>query len=293
MTPSPPMNTTSLEQLRRKPHWSYSSINRFLNVCALQWAFRYVYAMPPAFTPAALVTGKTFHRVASYVTLRRKAGNPVQPEEALALGADLLAQEIRGTEPAVRFDPEAGDDMDSLHAQLRRLLETWLASLDPTEKVLHVDTPFAVPLDDAAGEKLERPLIGEFDCVVEAAGQPVLVDWKTSARKWPESRVRIDLQPTCYLYAWVQLGGRSDTRFRFDVVTKTKVPAVDHVETVRHRDDFQRLVECVKIAEAMVRQEHFLPSDQSYACSDCPWGMACAGWHRDRCRSFHHLELAA
>jgi putative RecB family exonuclease len=287
------MSTAPLTELRKRPHWSYSSINRFLNVCALQWAFRYVYDIPAAFTPTALVTGKTFHRVASFVSVQFKAGASVKREEALTLGADLLAQEVRTAEPAILFDPEAGDDINSLQAQLRRLLETWLDSRDPAVKVLHVDAPFAVPLEDAEGERLDRPLIGEFDCVVEADGLPVLVDWKTSARKWPESRVRIDLQPTCYLYAWSKLGGRTDTRFRFEIVTKTKTPVVERVETLRRRDDFQRLVECVKIAEGMIRRELFLPSDQSYACADCPWGMACAGWHGNRSRSLHRLELAA
>ena len=287
------MNTPTLEQLRRRPHWSYSSINGFLNICQLQWAFKYVYKEPPLFTPVNLVTGKSFHRAAAYAAGLLKDGSAVAKQDVLSLFSDLLLQETRVAEPAIRFDADEGESVDALIVQGRLLLETWLTSLDPAEKILEVSVPFAVPLEDAEGEELDRPLIGEFDLIVENAGRPVVVDWKTAARRWPESKVRTDLQPTCYLYAYRKLGGRADTRFRFDVVTKTKTPVVDRVETVRDPDRFQRLGETVKVMERMIRQEHFLPAEQSYACGDCPWSMACTGWHRNRCRSLYHLELAA
>ncbi len=262
-----------------------------MNICSLQWAFKYVYREPPLFTPVNLVFGKTFHRVADYVTGLRMDGKTATVDEVQALFSDLLTQECQVSEPAVRFDE--GEGLNTLLPQGRGMVHAWLESLDPAEKILHVGTPFAVPLEDAGGEKLDRPLIGEFDCIVEQDGKPVIVDWKTAARRWPESKVRNDLQPTCYLYAYSKLGGRADTRFRFDVVTKTKAPAVEHYATVRHDDAFQRMIECVKVAEGMIQQEHFLPADQSFACGDCPWSMACTSWHRARSRSLYHLELAA
>ena len=55
------MKTPTLENLRKTPHWSASSLNTFL-VCSLQWAFRYVYGREPCFVPAGLVFGGVFHK---------------------------------------------------------------------------------------------------------------------------------------------------------------------------------------------------------------------------------------
>ncbi|MFO7866870.1 MAG: PD-(D/E)XK nuclease family protein, partial [Candidatus Aminicenantes bacterium] len=67
-------------------------------------------------------------------------------------------------------------------------------------------------------EMLDKPLIGEFDLTVERDGVYTVVDWKTSARRWPKDRARTDLQPTCYLWAHFRGAGDSSARFRFDVV---------------------------------------------------------------------------
>ena len=32
----------SIDELRREAHWSYSALNTYLNVCQLQYFFRYV-----------------------------------------------------------------------------------------------------------------------------------------------------------------------------------------------------------------------------------------------------------
>ena len=44
------MTQPDLAQLRKKPHWSFSSLNTFLNICSQQWAYRYVYDAEPEFT---------------------------------------------------------------------------------------------------------------------------------------------------------------------------------------------------------------------------------------------------
>jgi putative RecB family exonuclease len=288
MSASPP----TLSELRRKPHWSYSSINGFLNICSLQWAFKYVYQQPAQFTPANLVLGKVFHQAATFVASCRKDGKAYKQEAVLDLYQGLLTQAVKLAEPKVKFNPDNGT-FNQLVAQGQLMLTAWMSSLDPAEKVLEVSQAFAVPMEDAEGEELERSLIGEFDCVVEVNDSPIIADWKTAARRWPDSKVRIDLQPTCYLYAWRKMGNKREARFRFDVVTKTKVPAVEHYLTVRDEDRFRRLGEMVRVIERMVRQEHFLPAECSFACADCPWSGACTSWHRERNRSHYHLALAA
>ena len=279
------------EELRRAPHWSYSAINTFLNICAMQFAMKYVYKVAPSHTPVNLTFGVAFHRTLEHISLLRQDNEPVQAASAADLFHELWKQELALAKPEVRFDED--QTADSLAELGRKMVAAYVAGLDPTEKVLAVSEPFSVRLLDADGGELALPLIGEMDLVVEKDGRVEIVDWKSSARKWPESKARLDLQPTCYLFAHQRNGGSEDTRFRFDVVTKAKSPSVEQYLTRRDPDQFIRLAESVKVMEKLIRQEAFLPSDQCFSCADCPYGHACASWHRNRTRSLHRLELAA
>jgi len=282
----------TLAEVRRKPHWSYSSINTFLNICSLQWAFRYVYKEEPLFVPSVLVLGRAFHAVCTLVCVQRLKGESPQIENALDCFSDLVAQECRTSEPELRFaEGESGDTMSELG---RRMLSAFIPELEDRDSIAAVAQAFSVPLVDADGNELSKPLVGEFDLVIELDGHPVVVDWKTSARRWPESKVRLDLQPTCYLYAHGRSADTEDAAtFRFDIVTKTKTAVVERYCTTRDANHFQRLVETVRVMDEMARAEHFLPNDQSWACRGCPYALACESWHRERSRSHHSFKLVA
>jgi len=150
-----------------------------------------------------------------------------------------------------------------------------------------------VPLIDASGERLSKPLIGEFDLTVVSEGVHTIVDWKTSARRWPPGKVRTDLQPTCYLWADYHRTGNANARFRFDVVTKAKTPACDQYPTRREPDEFVRLAELVRVLERRIEAEAFHPVDSSWECKGCPYGLDCQSWHRARARTYVQFELLA
>jgi hypothetical protein len=76
--------TATLAELRKQPHWSFSSISTFVNICSLQWAFRYVYRAEPQFTSPALVFGKVFHSACS-VTAQVAAGCRRLPDRSWRL----------------------------------------------------------------------------------------------------------------------------------------------------------------------------------------------------------------
>ena len=64
--------------------------------------------------------------------------------------------------------------------------------------VKSVAEPFSVTLPG-----VERPLIGEFDLVVEEGGKdPCIVDWKTSGSRWPTGKADFEHQATAYCYAY-------------------------------------------------------------------------------------------
>ena len=162
-------------------------------------------------------------------------------------------------------------------------MAAYLKAVDPEEQVLAVNEAFAVPLVDAWGSVLEKPLVGEIDCTVRKGEQTVLVDWKTSGRRWPKDQAEKSLQPTVYLYAYRKLYAQ-EAPMRFDVVVKNKTPVCEQHITTRTQDQFDRMVELVKQAEKMIAAEHFLPSEQGFYCSGCPHQEACRAWHRSAAR---------
>ncbi|MDX9981124.1 MAG: PD-(D/E)XK nuclease family protein [Lentisphaeria bacterium] len=280
--------TASLAELRRAPHWSNSQINALANFCSLAWAFRYVHRLEPEFVPVSLVFGTAFHSALSYHAARRLQGKACTIGECADLLETLLADGCKSDSPPVRMGE--GESVGGLVDQGIGMLRILLGSADPEEEVEAVGLPFSVPLFDANGVRLDKPLIGEFDLVVRRGGIRTIVDWKTSARRWPEGKAESDLQATCYLWAERQTG-HPDSRFRFEVVTKTKSPVCERHPATRDMDDFVRLGELVRVLERVVANECFHPQEGGWECNGCPYTTACTSWHRERARTF--VRLAA
>jgi CRISPR/Cas system-associated exonuclease Cas4 (RecB family) len=277
----------SLASLRRQPHWSFSRINALVNYCSLAWAFRYVHRLEARFTPVSLVFGSAFHSALAFHATRRLHGQEVTIDDCQEVFADLLTENCRGDGPPVRFND--GETIDTVVTQGQRMLSTYLASLDPEEEAEAVGMPFSVPLTDASGTRLDKPLIGEFDLVVRKGGIRTIVDWKTSARRWAKGKADTDLQATCYLWAEQQLR-HTGSQFRFDVVTKTNSPVCEHHPAIRDDEDFVRLGELVRVLERIVANECFVPQEGGWECANCPYASACKAWHREPARSCVRIE---
>ena len=268
----------TLDDYRDREHWSFSALNQYLNICALQYAFDRVYRLEKAFTPVSLSFGSTFHRAMEWMHLVRKEGGQPKENEARDLFRDLWSRQVK-EDKHIRFDEEITEDTCS--AQGADLVAAFLKAADPEEQVIAVNEAFAVPLIDAQGHVLEKPMVGELDCRVSKAASMTVVDWKTSSRRWPKDQAEKSLQPTVYLYGYRQLHAQ-DVPMRFDVVVKNKTPVVERYVTTRTVDQFNRMVELVKLAESMIAAEHFLPNEQSFYCAGCPHQEACRGWYRAR-----------
>jgi Holliday junction resolvase-like predicted endonuclease len=275
-------DTPSLAELRKRPHWSFSRINGLVNFCSLAWAFRYVHKRAPEFRPASLVFGSAFHGALAFHANRRLRGKDCTPTDCHEVFADLLAANCKADGSPVRFGEQ--EDLDSLILQGEGMLDVYLGSLDPEEEIEAVGTPFSVPLIDAHGNPLDKPLIGEYDLVVRKGGVRTIVDWKTSARRWPKDKADTDLQATCYLWA-EQHQGRPGTQFRFDIVTKTKTPTCEQHYATRSPEDFIQLGETARTLERIVANECFLPRKGSWECANCPYATVCKSWQLKRAGS--------
>jgi len=265
----------TLDDLRDREHFSYSSINQFFFICSLQWAFQRVYDVKAAFTPVTLAFGSAFHRVMEFVATQRHEGTAPKKSDAADLFQDLWSRQI-AEDGNIRFDEDITKDFCS--QQGRDMIGCVVDSIDPEEQVLEVNEVFAVPVDGN-----ERPLIGELDCVVKKNDKRYIVDWKTAARRWPKDKADKDLQPTAILYAYEQTHGILP-EFRFDVVVKNKTPVMEQHVTSRNTDHFKRLTHLIQLMDKMVKAEHFFPNEQSFYCNGCPYGETCKAWHKQQNR---------
>lgn len=270
---------STLSEYRDREHWSYSSINQFLIICSLQWAFERLYKLPRAFTPVTLTFGSVFHRVMEWAGMVRKEGRIPAKKDATELFTDLWARQLQ-EDKDIRFDEDATPE--SCAQQGRDLVACAVDFLDPEERVVAVNEAFAVPLRDVHGT-LEKPLVGEVDLIVEK-DERLVVDYKTSGRRWPKDQAEKSLQPTVYLYAETELHGL-DSGFRFDVLVKNKTPVFESHTTRRTLDQFDRMVTLVRRIESMVQAEHFLPNETSFYCAGCPFQAPCKAWHRAQART--------
>lgn len=280
-----------LAEYRERPHWSFSSLNGFINICARQWAYRYIYKIEPEFTSTALVFGSAFHAAADWMARQRRKGASPAPEAVADCFSEAFLQEVRLADN-LRFDDD--EDANSLCAKGRGMSACLCATWPEDEQVLEVGEAFAVDLVDDEGEFVSnKPLIGEYDCIVRNPDSTeTVIDWKTSARKWPAGKAERDLQPTAYLYARQRQTNRGIDKigFRFDVVTKTATPVRYAIPTTRDQGDICRFLAMVATVQRAIDAEVFLPNEQGYFCGGCSHASTCKEWNRRQSRS---LFLAA
>jgi len=279
---------TGLKEYRQRPHWSASSLNELLNVCSLKWAYSHgVYDAEQEFTPVALAFGSCFHQVLEYFHNLKQRGVRIESVEIPDICQVVWGETLeRGKE--IRFE----DDMsaDDYGNQMAGLVKTFLEHADPEEEVVSVSEPFIVPLMDSEGQMLDKPLIGEMDCIVRKGDQTTIVDWKSAARRWPKGQADKSMQATAYLYAHSVLQPEMNPEFRFDVAVKNKTLVFEQHCTARTQEDFARLGQLAVRADNIVEHELFFPNEQSFACSGCQFQSACKNWHREHSRV---ISLAA
>ena len=248
-----------------RPHWSYSAINQYANICSLQYYFQRVAKLPPERVSSNLIFGSAIHAALSEFVTSHKlddAKNLFETRLRAAYGDKI---------------PVEGDTLEDLLVKGPKMLDAYAESMKD-EEVVAVGREFAVPLVDRDGQLLDRPLVGELDLVVkDAKGRLVVVDWKTAARRKSDDEVAGDLQATVYSYAIAQLFDERPL-FRFDVLLKTKEPAVERYYTARDERDFKRFVEIVKQVEKGVAAGVHIPADRSFYCNGCAFRSACVAW---------------
>jgi hypothetical protein len=267
------MKELSLMELRKRPHISASQVNQLLNICSLQFYFERIAKLPRPFISNALIFGVAVHKTLEHYYKWLMAGETPDRDSHLEMFSELWKKSNEGQE--IKFG--ARDDYESLAQKGRNMIGCFIDNIDPAEKVLSVSQAFCVPVHAPDGSVVEDPIIGEFDLVVERDGKPVIIDWKTAARKWSPGQAEHSFQGSFYNYAWNQMfGARPFIEFR--VVTKTKVPSYEQHETRRSESQEQRMAMLISKAQQIVKHELYVPAETGFYCTDCPYAGPCSKW---------------
>ncbi len=270
---------STLQAMRQALHFSVSQLKSF-TICPEQYRLQYVEGSPPQFVPIPLAFGKAFHAAlgAWYVRVKGTAAAPVL-EEVLAVFEEQWKVAANGPVPLqqVDEDDEPGAIVDKGVAMLRAFHADALTR--PLPDVQAIELPFSVELHDPeTGEVLEERLTGAFDLVVREEGRRIIVEHKTSARKYGADQLRFDPQLTAYQLAARELG-LGEVGLRYQVVTKTKNPAVQ-LEDVRRDDaDEQDFLRATVGVLRAIDAGAFWPV-RGWQCRGCPHAAACAAKSR-------------
>ncbi len=271
-------------ELREEPHWSYSALNTYLNMCSLKFAFQYIYQAESERTASSLPFGRAFHIAATNHAQSVMQGKRMTLPELHDVFAQWFKLECAAS-ASLTF--KNGESINSLTEQARFMLDALLARWIDWNNIVSVAHAFKVQVPG-----LSKPLVGEYDMVIKEGEGTTIVDWKTSAARWSEGKADRDFQATAFSFAYL-LEEDHDTipLFRFDVVTKTKNPSLENHYTQRTKDDLYRFQLLALAVERAVKQEVFLPAETSFCCGDCQFASACKEWHRSN--AARHICMAA
>ncbi|MBI4271988.1 MAG: PD-(D/E)XK nuclease family protein [Candidatus Rokubacteria bacterium] len=260
-------------EVRAQPHVSFTQIDQYLR-CPLKYRLSYVDRMEPDFVPVALAFGSGIHGAAAFFF--RGAGQGERPSVADVQGHFEALWKLESEHRPLRFSEK--ETKASLLDLATRMLAVLCAEFDPRTEVVAVEQPFAVPLiDQETGEVLERDLVGTLDLLErDPEGRLVVVDLKTSARKYTSLEVEAALQLSVYSYATGLLGyaDPEDVRLRFDVLTKTKQPELHRYWTTRDRAANVRLFRLAAEVLGAIEAGVFHPM-VGWQCKECAFRSKC------------------
>jgi len=263
---------TSLAVLRQGLHVSVSQIKGYLR-CPRQYELHYVRGVEPAFVPVPLAFGSAFHEALGFFYSRIRSSGEAPPlAETVEVFASAWRAAKEGPVPLQGETEPSGSRLDQAVAMLGAFDAVVRAAGLP--RVESVEAPFSIEIHDPeTGEVLEERLTGAFDLVTNEGGRRVVVEHKTSARKYGKEQLRLDLQPTAYQHAARELG-MGAVGLKYQVVTKAKDPEVQIEDVTRSpRDERDFLATAVGVLRS-IEAGAFFPV-RGWQCRSCPYESTC------------------
>ena len=263
---------SALAMLRAEEHISISAIGTYLR-CPAQYAHRYIYRTPPSHRAAALAFGTAVHTALALFYQHLMDGQPEPTVEELADSfSDRWTRELDSDIPVLL---DGKDTPDSARDKGVEMLNVFHELAPRPHKVLGVEEPFSIEIiDPRTGTPFAERLVGVFDAVVQDEdGSCRILEHKTAARRWNQTRLDFDIQVTGYTLA-APMVGLPDAAVTLQVLLKTKAPTLElysPTRTDRDRQDFLLIISGVLCA---IKVGAFYPI-RDWPCASCPYAGPC------------------
>lgn len=262
------------DQVEDAPHLSASQIGMYLR-CPKQYEYRYIKRMvrPPTF---ALVVGSSVHKSIELNYLSKFRTKKPENKNACLDAFNQTFEEKKA---------EVEDDLDQTGKQKDRGYEMAATHYDivaPTFQPLEApEVEFNVSVPG-----VKRKLFGFMDAIgtpivsaaksATAKAKRLIMDNKTSKRKYDRLSVEVSSQLTAYDFAHRELYGKKSDGVGFDVlVNKKDTTEVQRLVTTREDGEIKRFVEGVQMVDKGINAGVFPPVDNPQTCSWCGYKDIC------------------
>jgi CRISPR/Cas system-associated exonuclease Cas4 (RecB family) len=247
--------------------------------CPRAYTLKYVRGVEPAFVPIPFAFGSAFHEAAAALYLEAKnTGEPLPLNLTQDVFRDAWERATSGPVP-LQADEDGDDNAAELGEKgvaMLAVFHEYAVDALAHQVVEGVEQRFAVAIfDPDSGEVLEEQLVGAFDALVREDDRRVVIEHKTAGRKYGADQLQFDIQPTAYKLG-ARLGGLGDVGVRYQVVTKTKKPAIQVEDVVRGPQDEEDLLHTMLGVLRAIDAGVSYPI-RGWQCRSCPYAHACRG----------------
>ena len=259
----------TIDELRKKPHLSASSILDYIN-CSFSYRLGRIDRYKPEFTPDALEFGTVIHQCLGDFYNARKNGSRLPLDEFLS-AFDLYWELAAKGRDNIRY--KDGDSYETIKVKGKDLLKAYYENLPNDDfKVLAVEKPFSFII-----EGVPVPIIGATDLIEwDGAETIIITDWKTSGKSYSAEDIDNSFQLTVYNLAMKANGFNDhDILLRFDVLVKTKAPKFEQHYTVINEAQERKIISTIKLAWEGIQKGTFLPTGESWRCKGCVFKTTC------------------
>lgn len=255
-----------VRQLFQEEHISVSAISKYLK-CPRSYKFRYVDKIQAETRASSLVFGGAIHEALAvfYQALRDEQPEPSIQE--LMMAFRLKFDDDLKEEPPVMFSDK--ETPDSLIECAESMLAVFLAEAERPFRVVEVEAPFSLDVG------CSKRLVGVLDAVVQDEdGTYRILEHKTAARRWTESRLSSDLQITVYQLAAPMIGLGNTNEVNIQLLLKTKKSGLEMYHAYRTQADKDDALETVEGVLRAADAGAFYPC-RDWWCGSCEYASKC------------------
>lgn len=192
------------------------------------------------------------------------------PDELVAEFSDAWQREIDGDVPLLLDD---GENEEQLAGKGAAMLEVFHKEAQRPVTVLGVEQEFSMEVHDPETGEVLPPLVGRLDALVEASDENIVVlEHKTSSKRYSETKLRWDLQATTYSLATHTMGFEASVVFQ--VLLKTTKPALEVYSVERTPLDYKYLMHTIAGVHRAINANAF-PPIRDWWCKGCQYALAC------------------